>query len=423
MAGKAKDLSLALLLPFFFTGVITPPKSSSRSPDCSPVQPSFLCLPVSGHLQEPVLLRRLLLSLLQNTARWPSPLFHRDRPSFPPRGPGTVATSEFPSCCLPQPKEGRAETRLYLSSSPSVILQSWETRGSTHRRGAAGAGASLCSSLLERRLRNAETPWECITDETLGFGFLAVSEFLTGTRYLWDLAKDHRSPKGAAPITPAEVSQPRCLSQLLCAAQFWFFCCHKPSRAQAFFLPFPVRKGPQPNKPFPARMVQTHRAQFLGCPFLSVTGDTAREGLNLPAFKPRGRRLPAQLPGSDRYRSAIHLSPASKWGRGPRHKPALEGTACRGAGAALRPRGPRRARRLRSRGPGLLRDRTHAPGTQTLIARHPREHGAALEPWQEAPAANPLHTSAGCGAKAAAARRHPMPALLAELPDSTKASP
>lgn len=76
--------------------------------------------------------------------------------------------------------------------------------------------------------------------------------------------------------------------------------------------------------------------------------------------------------------------------------------------------------------PGRARDSfvtVHTPREPELIARHPCGRGAVLEPWQEAPAANPLHTSAGSRAKAAAARRHPMPALLAELPDSTQASP
>lgn len=320
MAGKAEDLLPALLLFLFHRC----DKAPQELIEVSRLLPLAAFLLVSSCLwtfaRACASEAGLLLSLLQKTARWPSPVLHRDHPCFPPLGPGTVATSEFPSCCFPQPKEVRAETRLHFSSSPSVILQrAGRPCGSTLRRGAAGATASLRSSLLARCLWNAENPWECISDERLGFGFLAVGEFLTGTRCLWDLAKDHRWPKRAAPITPAELSQPRCLSQLLCVPQFWLFCRHKPSRAHSFFLPFPVRKGPQPNKPFPARMVQTHRPQFLGCPFLTVTGDTAREGLNLPPRQPRGKRLPAPLPGSDRYRRAIDLSPASKGGRGPGH--------------------------------------------------------------------------------------------------------
>lgn len=187
-----------------------------------------------------------------------------------------------------------------------------------------------------------------------------------------------------------------------------------------FFLPFPVLKRPQPNKPFPARMVQTHRPP--------------REGLNLSPRKPRGRRLPAQLPvrslsqrhrhesrGTDLPRSAAGGTHRAVRGAGAQSCPAVlrgntQGCA-RGRGLPCAPGSPggRAIGCLRPRGPGPLRHRTHAEGTQAPVARHPRERGAAPEPRQEAPAANRLHTSAGSRAKAAA--------LLAELLDSTQASP
>lgn len=316
MAGKAEDLPLALLLVLFHRCDKAPQELIEVSrlvPLAASLMSSCLWTPAGPCASE---------------AGFCS-LFHRDRPSFPPQGPATVATSEFPSCCLSQPKGGRAEIGLPFSSSASVILQRGGRPAAAPTGGELLAPARLCIHSWHGVCGTHKPPG----NETLGFGFLAVGEFLMDTSHLWDLAKDHLSPKGAAPTIPAQLSQPRCLSQLLCLPQFWLFCSHKPNRAQSFFLSFPVLKGPHPNKPFPARMVQTHAPQALGCPSLTVTGGTAHEGLNLPL--PRGKARGRSAAPGLRSHPQRHRA-QSRWQTCPG---VLGGTACGegGAGAASIP--------------------------------------------------------------------------------------
>jgi len=87
----------------------------------------------------------------------------------------------------------------------------------------------------------------------LGLSFLAVGRFLTGMSYLWDLAPAHRSPRnGKQPSLPPRLLQPDAFSQLL-------YALGRALPSPLLFLPLPLAKGRQRNKPFPARMAKPRR--------------------------------------------------------------------------------------------------------------------------------------------------------------------
>lgn len=86
--------------------MIKSPKSSSRSPDYSPLQPSFLCLPVSGHLQEPVLLRLGFCSLFCRRLQGGQVLFFTGVvPASLHEGQGQLRPPNSQAVAFPSPKK------------------------------------------------------------------------------------------------------------------------------------------------------------------------------------------------------------------------------------------------------------------------------------------------------------------------------
>lgn len=128
--------------------MIKPPKSSLRTPDCSPLQPSFYQLPVSAHLQEPVLLRPAsALSFTEDC---------KVAKSSSSQGSSQLLSARARDGCdlrIPQAREGRAESRLRWApqsfSGELAVLRQHPPESSGWRRRVSAARSRHAA--IERR--------------------------------------------------------------------------------------------------------------------------------------------------------------------------------------------------------------------------------------------------------------------------------